>query len=305
MRSSCMKSVLAVACAAAAWSLDGRAVSAPADDVGQEMGIRVSECLVKFVDQVVLAADRAGIIASIGLEEGDRVDKGRTVATLRDEVARAAYSIAEHKAKNDVDVRFARKSSEVAWAEYQKAVKTNQRAPNTVPEVEVLRLRLAAERSDLQIEQAQHELATSALDREAARAELTTYAIEAPVTGVVTRKYKAVGEAVRQGEPIVELVNPNRLRVEGFVDPKDAWNIQPRNPVTVQLDIPGLSEAAEQATFEGHVVFVDVSVQPVTRKVRVRAEVVNENGILRAGLTARMTIISGAKATQDAADGKR
>lgn len=254
--------------------------------------IRLTDCHLQLIDQVVLASDRPGILEFVEPEEGDFVEAGVQVAGLKDEVARAALAVAKHKMENDVQKRYAEKASEVAHAEYEKALETNRRVPGTVPDIELRRLKLAAERTLLQIEQATHEMIEARLTYEQTLADLKTYRVEAPFAGTVTRIYKRKGEAVRQGDPILELVSTRRMRVEGYLDVQHAWTVRPGHSVRVKLDIPGVDLPVEQEVFEGRIVFVDKSVQPVTRKVRVWAEVANRNDLLRAGLTATMEIFA-------------
>jgi RND family efflux transporter MFP subunit len=260
---------------------------APAD----QKSIALTHCRVMLINQVVLASDRVGILAFVEPEEGAEVRAQQVVAGLADEVAAAALAVAEAKVENDVEIRYARKAAELARVEYDRSVDVNRRIESAVTDFELRRLLLTLERSELAIEQAASELKINRLTREQASAELKTYQVQAPFDGIVTRVYKSSGEAVRQGDPILELVSTDRVRIEGDVDIKDVWNIKAGGTrVVVQLDIPGVELDVEKDTFEGKIVFVDVSVQPVTRRVRVWAEVPNRDNILRAGLEANMTI---------------
>jgi multidrug resistance efflux pump len=266
--------------------------------------VHIDDCTVKLIDRVVLASDRPGILDFVGPEEGAAVQIGQQVAGLRDEVAAAALAVAEKQAENDIEIRYARKAAEVAKAEYEKAELANKGLKGTFPEVEVLRLKLAAERSVLQIEQAKHQLEVNRLTRDQAAAELQTFRVEAPFDGVVTRVYKSKGEALRQGDPILELASTERVRVEGYVNIRDAWNVKPGARVHVQLDIPDVELDAERERLDGRIVFVDVAAQQVTLLVRVWAEVANPKNILRAGLNAKMTVFPGERATAASASAR-
>ncbi len=252
--------------------------------------IMLKRCRIKLIDEVTLASDRPGILAFVEPDEGDTVRAGQQVASLKDEIAKAALAVAAQKATNDIQIRFAVKAGEVAHIEYEKAILTNLKVKHAIPDIEVLRLKLADEKSVLQIEQAQKELMIAGLDRDEAQAQLATYSVEAPFDGVVTRVFKAKGEAVRQGDPILEIVSTRRVRVEGYVDIEDIWTVKAGAAVQVKLDIPGINLPVEQEVFEGRIVFVDEGVQPVTRQTRVWAEVANRNNTLRTGLIANMTI---------------
>ncbi len=252
--------------------------------------IRLLHCRIHLKDHATLASERIGILGSVDLEEGDLVQKGQQVARLKDEVAKAVLERTEKEASNRVEIQYAQASFKVAYTEYQKALEANLDVPKSIPDIEVLRLHLAARRAELQIEQAQHRFAVTLLNAKEARAQLDTYRVEAPFDGVVTQVFKSKGEAVRQGDPILEIVSTKQVRVEGHVSVNEATNVKRGTCVQVRLDIPSGETDVKRETFEGQIVFVDVTTQPITGQVRVLAEVTNRDNILRAGLTATMII---------------
>ena len=263
--------------------------------------IRLPECRIVLIRQVTLACDRPGVVKSVEFHEGDAVEAKQQVVLIADEVARANLDIAEAKADNDVDVRFNEMARKVAEVEHQKNVEANEKAeakskaegkPIVVPvsPLEILKLKLAADKAGLGIEQAKNERKLNTLSAAQARAELATYSVMAPFDGVVTRVFKHPGEAVRQGDPIMELVNVDRVRIEGRVALTDIRAIKLKHKVRVKLNDPDFDLPEEAREFEGHVSFIDLTVDPVTRETRVWAEVQNHDNILRAGLMAKMVI---------------
>jgi len=77
--------------------------------------------------------------------------------------------------------------------------------------------------------------------------------------------------------------------VDGYIDLADAWRVRPGDRVEVRIAAEqGLSLARQPIS--GKLRFVDVSVQTLRSVIRVWAEVDNEDGSLRDGLTAEMTI---------------
>lgn len=258
--------------------------------------IRLTDCRIALIRHVTLACDRSGIVKAVAFQEGQPVPARQQVALISDEVARASLAMAEKKASNDADVRFSRKARDVAEIEYQKNLEANKKAAESgknviaVALLEIEKLKLAADKALLAIEQSENELALNKLTAEHARAELVTYSVVAPFDGVVTRIFKRQGEAVRQGDPIVELVNIDRVRIEGRVALPDVRSIKPKLKVRVKLDDPDFQLPEENETFEGRVTFVDLVVDPVTRETRIWAEVDNRDNILRAGLMAQMVI---------------
>lgn len=252
--------------------------------------IQLTECRIRLVEEVTLASDRTGILKYVEPHEGDTVRAKQKVAGLVDDVAQAELAAAEHKASNDVEVRANKKASELATMEFKQARQANKLTPNAVPAVELHKLEVAAANAVLDIELAEHELEYYKLQRNLKEKELGTFSIVSPINGVVRKILKRKGEAVRQGDPVLEIVNTELFRVEGWVDLKDTWDVSVGNRVFVQLDIPDVDLPIEQRRFEGRITFVDVGVQPVTRKTKVFADVVHQEGVLKAGFNAIMTI---------------
>jgi len=122
-------------------------------------------------------------------------------------------------------------------------------------------------------------------------AELNAFAIVTSFAGRVTKVHRSKGETVALGDPIVEVVALNRVRIEGYVGISDGLRVQPGASVSVKLDLPDAELAEENVELPGKLVFVDVGVEPVSGQIRVWAEVENSNDILRAGLPAKMRIV--------------
>jgi membrane fusion protein (multidrug efflux system) len=284
----CVWAIIVGGAATAAWP--GNAPQAgPA--ARESRTVEVDRCTVKLIDEVILSCERAGILGAVSVREGDQVTEGQLLATLKDDVARAALAVAEIEASSDIDIRFAQNASEVAAVEYEKVQEANRRVPGTVPGVEVRRARLAADKTVLEIEKARHTHEVQVAKRDEAAAQLATYRIEAPFEGFVTRVHLSRGAAVRQGDPVIELVSTRKVRVEGYISVNKLTFVRPGSKVSVRLDV--LDDGADGAkiSFPGKIVFVDVKSTPVEHKVRVWAEVENLENKLRAGLTPSMTIL--------------
>lgn len=257
---------------------------------GDAVVTEIADCRVKLIDEVVLSSGQSGILEQVALKEGDVARKDEVVAAIRDNIVRSALATAEKQAENDVEVRYAHKAADLARIAYSKAMQSNQTLKGAVPEIEIRELRLAAEKAILQVEQAEHRLSVAGLERDEARELLKTYFVQAPFDATVTKVYKKRGEAVREGEPIIELSNSERMRVEAWLPLKDAWRIRPGMPVTVHIDNSEDDPEIRQIRFAGHVTLVDTKLEPVTQSVRVWAEVANRDGVLKDGLSATIRI---------------
>ena len=256
------------------------------------VAIDVPQCRVTLIDRVTLASARAGVATFVEAREGDKVRAKQVVARLDSSIMEAALAVARQKASSTIDRRMARNLIELSRAEYDKAIEANQKLEGggLFADIEVRRLKLNVDKSSLQYEQADNELLIHSLTVKQIEADLKSYSVEAPFDGIVTRVHRSKGEAVSMGDPLVEVVNLNRVRVEGYVGIVDGLRIKQGTPVTVKLDLPDVDLPEERLEFPGKLVFVDVGVEPVTGQIRVWAEVLNPEGILRSGLPARMRI---------------
>jgi multidrug efflux pump subunit AcrA (membrane-fusion protein) len=262
--------------------------------------INLTKCRIKLIDSVELAAARTGIIAFVEPDEGDEVAQSQKIAGLVDDVPRASLAAAEEQASNDIEVRFAAKNREVAEAKLLRALQANKQVPGTFPDLEVKQLRLEADKSVLQIEQAERQYRIDGLKRDEARENLKQFRIEAPFDGIVTKVYKQRGEAVREGDKILDMVSVHRVKVEGYLPIQHAWHVKEGAAVQVQLELDRIDLDVENMVFEGRVSFVDVKAEGVTSEVRITAEVQNKNNVLRDGLFARMTVFPGRQANNPA-----
>ncbi len=248
------------------------------------------DCTIQLIDVVTLAAERPGILETDTPEEGTVVQAGQVVAGLKDGVAKATYLKELEKSTNDVHVRYAAKSSEFADADLAMSVKANMSVEGTVPEAELAKQKLAAEKAILQIEQAQHEQRIAQLTVIENEEALKTYKVVAPFSGVVSKVYQRKGEAVQQGTPILEVLSIDRVKVEGYISIPDAFHVKTGDAVQVQLDAGELNIPFKDKVLSGKVKMVDTTFSPIIGSVKVIAEIPNPNRILRPGLNAKMVI---------------
>jgi multidrug efflux pump subunit AcrA (membrane-fusion protein) len=180
--------------------------------------IEVRKCQIKAVNSARLATDRPGVLATIDLKEGDTVHENQILARLMDDVAQASLDVAKLVADDDIEILYATKLNDVDAVEYEKSLAANRHHFNTIPQIDIMRAKLNMDKSQLQIDKAKHEKEVNLLKAKQAAAELKTYRITAPFDGVVTSVPKHRGEAVHQGDTILEIVNTAVVRVEGKVN---------------------------------------------------------------------------------------
>jgi RND family efflux transporter MFP subunit len=292
-RWGCGLAIVLASAAATAWS-EGGAPAAATTDTGATKSTRsiscADPCNVKLLDEAVLAFERPGILGAIEVQEGDLVKSGQFLAKLQDDVAKAALAVAEETAASDIDIRYADAAAKIAEKEVERMVAANRKIPGTVPDLEVDRTRLTAVKTALEVEKAVHTRDLNVLKAKEAAAQLATYRLEAPFDGFVSRVHLTKGASVKQGDPVIRLVSTRKMKVEGEVTVRDAALLRHGAKVSVQPILPEGSGGDGLKSFPGKLVFIDVETTPVLGTVRVWAEVENVDNLLRAGLTATMTI---------------
>lgn len=279
----------------ASQTVQGQALESAHHEIGtREIDSRepilIPECRVNLVNEVSLSCERAGILEFVALQ-GAVVRQGEVIVRLRDAIARSTYLIAERESSNDIEIRFARKASELAQLKYERAQQADQAIEGTVTEFELRELRLAAERSLLQLQQAEHQFEISGLRKQEQLEILRSYQITAPFDAFVRVAIKKPNEYVREGEVVLELVNDGLIRVEGFVDVRDLPYVMIGNQVAVYMD----DSSGERKSFPGRITFVDTKIEPVSMRARVTAQVSNVNSILKDGLLVTMAITPGSQ----------
>ena len=262
--------------------------------------IRIESALLTLIEHADLPASESGPLVQREIVEGATVDSDAVLgkiddheATLVLERAKTELRIAEAIVENDIKVRFARKSQEVALAELKRSQESIEKFPKSVSQTELDRLRLLADKATLEIEQAQvdHEQAKLSKllkqsDVERAELLLQRRKIKAPFPGMVVSWKKQRGEWVEAGTPVVRIIRLNRLRAEAFVSSRIPVGDLLDRPVQLYVDLPG----KPKSRFEGKLVFVDPEIDPVNNQMRIYAEIDNTNFRLRPGQSAMMVI---------------
>jgi multidrug efflux pump subunit AcrA (membrane-fusion protein) len=285
-------------------SPEGAAPPAPSQ-VGQ-VAVRLEHCLVSLIDDVEIPAERAGVLTSLSVKEGDQLAKDAIIGTVDAEQARYQHESAladaagaKTKADSELEVEYAVATHRTAEAEYRIALSANQKQNGAVSVVELEKLRLAAEQAKIKIDVTRLESVVRAAEARGfdakaklAEVDVVNRELRAPLAGEVVELPVRAGEWVEPGKPVVRIVRLDRLRVEGFcrfseLAPGDVLN----RSVRVTVDFP----AGRSELFEGRVTFVSPLVQP-GGEYRFWAEVDNrregDQWLLRPGLDVRLELLA-------------
>lgn len=264
----------------------------------------MQSCQVFLIHTVEVPALETGPLSAINVKEGDFVKQEDLLAQIDDrqaqlqkQSAEAERDAAQAKAEDDIDVRYAMKSLELAEAELNQDLEIKRRTSGAVTDAEIRRKQLVKTREQLGIDRAKLDRRISQLTSQvkatavdSANETILRRRILAPFDGVVAEVFKYDSEWVNAGETVFRIVRMDRLRVEGFLSGND---INPtdvaRRPVTVEIDLA----QGRREQFTGEVVWVNPLMQAGS-KFRIRAEVDNrmerDEPLLRPGMTTRMVV---------------
>src|SRR4026207_151839 len=101
---------------------------------------------------------------------------------------------------------------------------------------------------------------------------------------MIARRSVQLGEFVQPGKPLVALVALDPLEVVFSLTELDTE--RGRGGQEIELSVGAFPDRV----FHGTVTFVSPTVDPATRTLRIKAEIDNEEGHLRPGLFARLSL---------------
>jgi len=251
--------------------------------------LRIESVVLRPLREAEVPAQQTGLLQQIVVEEGQRVEQGQVLVLLDARqaelaVARAKleFAQAEAKAQNEISILYAEKALEVAKAELRRSSESIEQFAKSISQSQLDVERLTVEKLTLERRQAEHELVLERFgvqlkqtELEAARLQLSQHQLTAPFAGRVVLVRGRVGEWVEVGSQVLRLVAVDKLRAEGFLSAEQARADLVGKPVILSV--------ADGETVTGTLRFVSPEMEPVTRQVRVWAEIPNAEGGLRPG----------------------
>lgn len=263
------------------------------------------DCLVYLIEDIQVPALEAGPLVKIHVKDGDVVEQGQVLALLDDSQPKLQKMAAElerdaaiAKASDDIDVRFAQATLAYSIAELQRLLAIERKGAGSITVQEVEKAKLAKQRDELQIEKSRLDAKVAKMsadkhqaDVQAADLSVARRQILAPISGEVATVYHEQAEWVNAGEPVIQVVRMDRLRVEGFVATSEL-NVAEiaGKDVIVEVELA----RGQRQRFAGRVTYIS-PVVTAGGKYRVRAEVENrlagDEWLLRPGTSATMTIL--------------
>lgn len=220
-----------------------------------------------------VSAEIQGRVTGITVEEGESVEEGAVVVEL-DPERRQLELVAARARQAQAQAQYGkeRRQTERVRKLSTQNVASEQKLDEAEAALELARAQLAAARAEVGV-----------LERAVADAS-----VAAPFAGRVARRHVDLGEFVQPGKALFELVDLDPLEVVFSLTELDSERVGEGQEVTISVG------AFPDRSFNGTVSFISPTVDPATRTLRIKAEVANDDGLLRPGLFARVSL--GAKA---------
>ena len=205
--------------------------------------------------RVTLATRVMGLIESLPVKQGQRVERGDLVMRLDAQDKEAAVRMAESV--------VAQRQAEADAAE---------------------RLVGGGNAPKLQADQARAGLATAKSLLEGAKAELAQYEIYAPYNGVIDRLPVQRGSTILAGAEVATLINLDPLLAIGEVSERDLKYLKLGDTADIRL--------VDGKIVQGTLRYISRDASSATRTFRIEVAIPNENKELPAGMTAEITLLA-------------
>lgn len=239
---------------------------------------------VEAVTSTTLAAETEGLVQSRDFDEGQLVEQGKVLVTQDVLLLEAEKSAAE------ANVRSAEALIAQARAEHRNARQELERLKglyesNTATEKEFRDAITRADVAEAMVTAREAELASrnAALQRLSTQIDKST--VKSPISGVIARRYVEVGQWLRQGDPVADVVQLDPLFVRVGVPENIAPRVQVGDEAKVVIDALGLETT-------GKVEQILPRADPATRTIPMNLRIDNPKLTIRPGFFARVVLVS-------------
>lgn len=270
-------------------------------------GILADQAMVRFINKTKVPSESQGKLTHLAVEEGMSIKKGDVIAIVDDKQAQLALKLKEAEelvaklnAQNDVNKRDAVQSEVIARAEAEAY--RDLYGKGAAPLFEMRKKQAEADRAILRIELAElnentamAEYVAKKLGTELAQSDIEMRTIRAEFDAYVETRYAQLGEWVQPGSPIVELVQMDVVRVEGFINALNyAGQVQKGADVRIDIVVGGTRSNPVTRTYQGKIDYVSMELD-LNGRYRIWVDIPNQregdDWLLKPGMDAKMQIV--------------
>jgi RND family efflux transporter MFP subunit len=224
-------------------------------------------------EEVSVSSEVDGIVRQLKVEEGSLVNNGSLLVEIND----VDYVLDVNK--SEAALKQAEANLDNAQAEYKRQEALYKEELVTKQQFDDITTKVALAKASLEGAKA-----TLAISRE----KLTRTKVYSPLNGAVKEKKISVGDYVRNGTSLLQLIRVNPLKLNFTVSEKDAASIKIGQEVAFSVD------AYPAKQFKGKVSLFYPNVEEKTRTLQAEALVPNSDRLLKPGFFARTLIYTSA-----------
>lgn len=211
---------------------------------------------LKANESIMLRPEQSGKITSVLFNEGDRVEKGKSLFSLDSSIYRA--ELQEAKAK-----------VELSKTDFNRATSLLKKKVGSAQDRD-------SSRAQLKVDQAQEALAQARLDK---------MTLKAPFSGLTGLRKVSPGDYVTAGQDLVEITDLSSMKLDFRIPEIYLAELKKATVLEVLVDaLPG-------QVIKGEVSAISPSADFKAHNIEVRATVPNPDGTLRPGLFAKVSLI--------------
>ncbi len=226
---------------------------------------------LKADEEVTVSSEVDGIVRQIKVNEGSPVNKGSLLVEIN-EIDYALDLKRSESALRQADANLAN-----AKAEYTRKNTLYQEELITRQQFDDITTKLAL--AEAELDRAKATLATS-------KEKLARTKVYSPLNGAVKEKKISVGDYVRNGTPLLNLIKIDQLKLNFTISEKDVAGLKMGQEVVFNVD------AFPTKQFKGRVSLLYPNVEERTRTLQGEAIVPNANHLLKPGYFARVQIFT-------------
>jgi membrane fusion protein, multidrug efflux system len=194
-------------------------------------------------DRVSVSAKMLGRIVELRADEGDTVHQGDLLIRLDDTDLQA------ERAQAEANLAYSEESAKLAAVEVQQAHDDFDRArtqfqSKVIPQEQFDHARTAVDAAEARQRIAQAQIRTARARLPVLDAQLANTHVEAPLTGVVARRWVLAGDVVQPGQPMLAIYSLGDLWITAHFEETKLRRLHPGDSVAVAVDAyPGQSFA--------------------------------------------------------------
>lgn len=242
------------------------------------------DCVVEPGMVVELGSQVDGIIESMLVDRGDRVEANQVVARLESGAEAAAVDYAQARAVMEAEIRSLKASLAYGSRNATRLDELHKKGDISTDEFDRVTTETRIARHKLQ--QAEESKLLAELELARAEATLKQRSIHSPISGVVADRYLNPGESVSVvNRPIVKIAQIDPLRVEVVLPVSEFGQIAAGQRAVVH------PEAVAGDPYESTVTIVDPIIDAASGTFRVTLSIPNPEGKLTSGLRCQVSFL--------------